>query len=305
MSGFSDEDIAEFKAEALESLDIAEKFLLALDEENADYQTAYGAVFRSFHNLKGGAGMMELTKLQAHTHELENILMPFKEKTSMPKYYVSFFLRGIDGARALLDNEDIHFNYKVEDASDKPNVESTVQPVTEFKTADPSEEIQKPALSNAALDEFISECDEINERISKNLQNLEKGHFSKDNIDGLYRDIHSLKGAAYLFGYNHIGDISHAMESGLEPVRNGTHKPSQLLIDALFKSTECIEQEVKNIKTNTKNKNIEVQAPLLSQSLNAAMAQLETMLEKNTSNKETIVKADSEKSDQETGETSD
>ncbi len=293
MSGFSEEDIAEFKAEALESLDVAEKFLLALDEGHADYQTAYGAVFRSFHNLKGGAGMMELAKLQSHTHELENILMSFKEKTSMPKQYVSFFLRGIDGARALLDNEDIQFNYNIDAVAVS---EPTPQVVTKvIEIAD------QATVSNAALDEFISECDEINERISKNLQNLEKGQFTKDNIDSLYRDIHSLKGAAYLFGYNHIGDISHAMESCLEPVRNGTHKPSQLLIDALFKSTECIDQEVKNIKTNTVNKNIEVQAPLLCQSLNAAMAQLETRLEKNNPNKETAIKSEIEKSDQETG----
>lgn len=94
---FSEEEIEEFKAEALELLDVAEKSLLALDG-GAAFQSTFDNVFRSFHNLKGASGMMELLDLQAHTHGLENILMPFKTKTSMPKNYVSFFLRGIDGA---------------------------------------------------------------------------------------------------------------------------------------------------------------------------------------------------------------
>ena len=62
---FTQEDINEFKAEALEFLDSAEKSLLSLDTGN-DFLKVYDVIFRSFHNLKGGAGMMELVDLQNH-----------------------------------------------------------------------------------------------------------------------------------------------------------------------------------------------------------------------------------------------
>lgn len=141
---FSEVEIEEFKAEALELLELAEKSLLGLDRGDTDYLSSFDAAFRCFHSLKGASGMMDLVQLQAHTHELENILV-------------------------------------------------------------------------------------------------------KDTVDGLYRDIHSLKGSAFLFGYNNLGSVSHAMESSLEGVRNGTHAPSNKLIDQLFKSLKLVEAIVEKI----------------------------------------------------------
>lgn len=90
---FSLEEINEFKIEALECLETAERSLIALDKCE-DIKSIFDAIFRSFHNLKGGAGMMEFKELQAHMHELESILMKFKEESLIPKEYVSMFLRG-------------------------------------------------------------------------------------------------------------------------------------------------------------------------------------------------------------------
>lgn len=252
---FSDQEKEEFKAEALELLDVAEKSLLALDAGAAEFTSAFDAIFRSFHNLKGAAGMMEYLQLQAHTHELETILMDFKGGDAMPKEYLSMFLGGVDAARTLLDGMEIQFNYDVKawapaakSAAATPPPPPTAQaaPVAAAPVSAP--ETAKVEIPDSTLNEFVSDCEEIVERISKNLQLLEGGTHSKDSTGELYRDIHSLKGASFLFTYNLLGEIGHAMESSLEGVRNGTHAPSPELIEALFQSLKLMESLIGRVK---------------------------------------------------------
>lgn len=259
---FSEQEMQEFKAEALELLELAEKSLLSLDQ-GADFRPAFDSVFRGFHNLKGAAGMMELLKLQADTHELENILMRFKEGTHIPKEYVSLFFKGIDAARALLDGQDVVFDFSVEAPQE-------IAPVTQV------EEALTPVSTGleAANDEFFAECGEIVDRVSDVLQLIEANAHKKDNLEALYRDIHSLKGSSYLFSFSNLGDIAHVMESSLEGVRTETQLPSQALVNALFKCLKFIESEVKNLKSKTKVEGSELLIPQLSQELALAASQL-------------------------------
>jgi len=276
---FSDQEIEEFKAEAVELLDVAEKSLLALDLGSSFKQT-YDAVFRSFHNLKGAAGMMEMHRLQAHTHELESVLMPFKDLDDMPKNYISYFLNGIDASRSILDGSEVEFNYQgyaeqpaspvgvvqmseeqklvPETASDEPLIIPQAEPVAPL------------GASKSALAEFVAESEEIIVRVSKNLHVLEKGAASRDVIDEIYRDIHSLKGTSFLFGFQQMGDIGHAMESAMEPVRDGTHSASRLLIDGLYKAIEALELDLECTKMEISNDQLKALAPTLIKVLGAA-----------------------------------
>ncbi|WP_369676875.1 Hpt domain-containing protein, partial [Enterococcus faecium] len=54
---FSQAEIEEFKLEALDLLEAAEDNLLQLDR-GATLATHYDAIFRCFHSIKGGAGML-------------------------------------------------------------------------------------------------------------------------------------------------------------------------------------------------------------------------------------------------------
>lgn len=107
---FSPDEIQEFTAEARELLDGAEQALLSMDGGGAA-GPSFDSVFRAFHNIKGAAGMMELGDLQSHMHQLETLLTRFKGDTGIPKEIVDFFLRGVDGARSLLDGKRISFSY--------------------------------------------------------------------------------------------------------------------------------------------------------------------------------------------------
>ena len=112
---YSEQDLQELKAESLELLDAAEKSLLALDQ-GADFSPNFDSVFRAFHNIKGASGMMEQTRLESHTHQLESLLMEFKTKGSIPKNYLNLFLRGIDASRAILDGGEVSFNFNPDPA---------------------------------------------------------------------------------------------------------------------------------------------------------------------------------------------
>jgi CheY-like chemotaxis protein/HPt (histidine-containing phosphotransfer) domain-containing protein len=110
---FSEEEVKEFKMEAEELLDNAEKSLLAIDQ-GAPFKTHYDAVFRAFHSIKGAAGMMELVALQTHMHHLENILTQEQKQSELRKELIDLFLRGIDAARQLLNDQGISFSYEFE-----------------------------------------------------------------------------------------------------------------------------------------------------------------------------------------------
>jgi CheY-like chemotaxis protein len=109
---FSEDEIAEFKAEAEELLDGAEKSLMAI-QRGESFAGHYDAIFRVFHSLKGAAGMMELSHVQSHMHQVESIFTEQKGKSALDVPYVEFFLRATDACRALLEGESVNFNYTV------------------------------------------------------------------------------------------------------------------------------------------------------------------------------------------------
>ncbi len=274
---FSDQEIEEFKTEALEMLDAAEKSLLSLDGAAA-FKPAFDTVFRCFHNLKGGAGVMELTALQTHTHELENILMGFQNKGVIPAEYVSLFLRGIDGARTLLEGQTIDFNFDVSVEVTKPQVAKPEVGNLEAATNNSASTAAPSSSLFGTNEEFVVECEERVERISKSLQQIENGDHSKELIDSIYRDVHSLKGVAYLFSYGNLGDLSHGIESSLEILRTGSHVPSKILINVLFKCVELIELEVTCIKAKMDNSEIKGLVGNILRMLSEATAALEPAL---------------------------
>ena len=271
---YSVEEMEEFKAESLELLENAEKNLLSMDN-GGDFRTAFDSLFRCFHNLKGAAGMMELLRLQAHTHKLEEILMGFKDGSEIPKTHINLFLRGIDASRALIDGTEVEFDFTISPAGLGEPKDITTAPTEPIVNVQAEErKLVKPELPREAIEEFLSECDEIIERISNNLQIVESGHFQKNSVDEIYRDIHSLKGSAYLFSYKKMGDLAHYMESSLEKVRNGTHSPSKALINALFRSLELVEKYIALTRSGGANPTLDLLIPGIEKMLTWASEDL-------------------------------
>lgn len=110
----SEEEIQEFKAESIELIDQAEECLLALDK-GMPLAENYNSIFRALHSIKGAAGMMNWDALQSHVHTIESMFQNLKNKSNLEKEEISFFLRGIDAIRSILDGKNIQFDYNIQD----------------------------------------------------------------------------------------------------------------------------------------------------------------------------------------------
>ena len=104
------------------------------------------------------------------------------------------------------------------------------------------------AAQNDSISEFLSESEEILQRLSINLQKLEGAEALNGEVDEIYRDVHTLKGSAFLFGYKQIGNVAHAMEASLDPVRKLNIKIPPGLAEICFKCLDLIDRIVKDLR---------------------------------------------------------
>ncbi len=93
-----------------------------------------------------------------------------------------------------------------------------------------------------AIDEFLAEAEELLEKLSQDLAELgygiEHGEVKPELINGIFRDAHSIKGLAGMFGFNDIADLAHHLETLLDKLRLGKVVLNGILLDLLFESIE-------------------------------------------------------------------
>jgi len=110
---------------------------------------------------------------------------------------------------------------------------------------------------DSALQEFISEGEEIIHRVSEVLQKIEKSDSTPELLSALYRDVHTLKGNAQLFGFQKIGLLSHTMEASLDPIRELNVTIAPRLIESCFSSLDLLLRMLKAIQNGDSEKNYE------------------------------------------------
>ncbi len=110
------------------------------------------------------------------------------------------------------------------------------------------------ASKDAAVIEFIAEGKEILERVSHCLQEVERnsGKGTPEQVSALYRDMHTLKGTAQLFGYQSISLVAHAMEACLDPLRKNAQAIPNRLLDSCLKNLDVLERLIRSIEEQGK-----------------------------------------------------
>lgn len=103
-----------------------------------------------------------------------------------------------------------------------------------------------------ALGEFVVESVEMLERIALNLVKIEKGEPVTELIVEIYRDIHSIKGSSFLYGCGQMGQIAHAIESCLDPIRSGQYELKNDVYDAILEGMDLLREILDGIKVNKK-----------------------------------------------------
>lgn len=105
--------------------------------------------------------------------------------------------------------------------------------------------------NNELMQIFQGESEEIIERLYSNFFALEKTPANKELIANTYRDLHSLKGALRMIGYNNIQMIIHKMEDIFDAVKESKIVLEKRFINLFVSSLETV---AKYIQESIKNK---------------------------------------------------
>ena len=85
---------------------------------------------------------------------------------------------------------------------------------------------------------FAREADQRLARLSQELLSLEEVGSDDELVASIFRDAHTLKGAAAVVGFDAVARVAHAMEDVLEELRSGTRQATSELIDALLATVD-------------------------------------------------------------------
>jgi two-component system chemotaxis sensor kinase CheA len=95
-------------------------------------------------------------------------------------------------------------------------------------------------MSDRFRDSFKEEAYELLNDLEGDLLELEENPTSEEQISSIFRSMHTIKGSAAMFGFQHISDFAHSIENRLDEVRGGTLEVSQELIDVILKARDHI-----------------------------------------------------------------
>lgn len=87
---------------------------------------------------------------------------------------------------------------------------------------------------------FFEESIELLDDVEKTLLNINVADYSDDEINLIFRGMHSIKGGSSTFGFTDISEFTHTLETYLDYVRNKTLSLSTESVDLLLKSVDCI-----------------------------------------------------------------
>lgn len=110
------------------------------------------------------------------------------------------------------------------------------------------------------LNIFRGETEEIIQKMNNNLLQLESMPGNKELLVYLFRDAHSLKGAARMIGFNNIQRLAHKIEDVLGLAKENKISINREISDALYKATDLLSdliQESVKIKKEYYTDNIQ------------------------------------------------
>jgi len=85
--------------------------------------------------------------------------------------------------------------------------------------------------------EHLSACNQL-------LLEWERDPTSPEPVSGIFRAVHTVKGMAATMGYGRVAELSHRMENLLDHLRRSGQKPSDDVLQLLFRATDALETAV-------------------------------------------------------------
>jgi chemosensory pili system protein ChpA (sensor histidine kinase/response regulator) len=120
--------------------------------------------------------------------------------------------------------------------------------VAESPEFEPVTEIIKPDVDAELLDIFLEEAAELSEQLEEYYSRWEHELTAQEPIDGLMRNLHTLKGNARFAGIFSLGDLSHSLESLFENLASGDLQADAALVPLVRQGLDALENSIEKLQ---------------------------------------------------------
>jgi two-component system chemotaxis sensor kinase CheA len=86
---------------------------------------------------------------------------------------------------------------------------------------------------------FFEEAGENLDQMEQMLLNLDFSNANDEELNGIFRCAHSIKGGAATFGFSDVAELTHQMESLLDKLRRHELQPIPEMVDVLLESADA------------------------------------------------------------------
>lgn len=100
---------------------------------------------------------------------------------------------------------------------------------------------------------FFEESFESLDMMESNLLDLQVGEVDKDLINSIFRVVHSIKGGAGIFKFEHVINFAHTAETLLDEIRSGQHMITQNMIDTLLQAVDVLRMMLINLQNDAED----------------------------------------------------
>ncbi len=108
-------------------------------------------------------------------------------------------------------------------------------------------------MNDEARQTFINESEEMLQSMEDSLLQMEQEPENAEYINSVFRSMHTIKGAAGIFGFDFIVDFAHPVETVMDEVRDGAHQVDEFLIAWLLKCKDHTEVLIHNVSAGDEN----------------------------------------------------
>ena len=109
------------------------------------------------------------------------------------------------------------------------------------------------------LEDYLNDARDGFQEINTALLALEKDHSKTDQLNAVFRVVHTLKGSSTMLEFFHIAGMAHAFEEFLDGLRKKRIEMSQDVIDLLFEVTDALEEMVREPRADWQTRKEELE----------------------------------------------
>src|SRR6187551_9001 len=90
------------------------------------------------------------------------------------------------------------------------------------------------------IQEYIEEAKQVLKSLEGALMQFEQRSADPEELNNVYRYLHTLKGSAGMFGFHHVERLSHELESVYSDIRDGMRQQDEFILDLTLHAIDVL-----------------------------------------------------------------